>query len=620
MRNRIPYRIPALLILSLAVTPCGALASAGRVDHAVEGVRATSPGSWRASGPATFAAVPPSHHATPGAPATGPASGARDSLEAKVDALFAEWDRPDSPGAAVAVIRDGQLVYARGYGMADLEHGVRIEPSTIFHVASVSKHFTAFAVHLLAAEGKLSLDDDVRKHLPELPDFGHRITLRHLIHHTSGIRDQWELLVMSGWRMDDVITMDHIRKTLVLQRELNYEPGAEHLYSNSGYTLLAFVVERVTGKTLREFAEERIFRPLGMTNTHFHDDHEMIVPGRAYSYAPAEVGGFRHARLNYANAGATSLFTTVEDMVKWERNWVRPTVGTREILERMLEPGVLNSGDTIPYAHALVWGTYRGLRTVAHSGSDAGFRTMYLRFPDQGYAFVVFGNVASFNAVRMAQRVAEVYLEHEMEPLPEPPPSRPRPKAANVPERRLAALAGTYVDPKTNGVRRFEVWDGALRLAAGQGGIPLIPLDGRRFAVDGPEGALAEFVFEGPADGSPARVLEVSAAGDTTELLPAVQPTAEELAAYEGVYYSPELETLYTLEARDGRLVARHRRHDDATLLPTLRDRFLGDRWWFRNLYFERDGDGRVTGFRLTGNRVRNLRFIRTAGWPAPAS
>lgn len=617
MRNRTLCRIPALLVLSLAVTPPGAVACAGAVDHASGAARATSPEAWRASGAAALAAAPPSADATPGPRVSGPASASQDSLEARVDALFAEWDRPDSPGAAVAVIRDGELVYSRGYGMANLEYGIPIEPSTIFHIASVSKHFTTFALHLLEADGKLSLDDDVREHLPELADFGHRITLRHLIHHTSGIRDQWELLAMSGWRLDDVITMDHIRKTLELQRELNFVPGTEHLYSNSGYTLMAFVVERVTGRTLREFAEERIFRPLGMTSTHFHDDHEMIVPGRAYSYAPAAGGGFRNARLNYANAGATSLFTTVEDMAKWERNWIWPQVGTRAILDRMLERGVLNNGDTIAYAHALSVGTYRGLRTVGHGGSDAGFRTHYLRFPDQGFAFVVFSNVSTFNAGRMAQRVAEVYLEREMTPLPARAASRPWPEAASVPERRLAALAGTYVNPRTDAVRRLELRDGVLRVVAGQAGYALIPLDARRFVPDGPP-VPAEVVFEGPADGEPTRMLEVSEAGDTAVFLPTVRLTTGELAAYEGIYYSPELETAYTLEVRDGRLVARHRRHEDATLTPTLADRFSGDRWWFRTLHFERDGGGRVTGFKLTGGRVRNLRFVRTAGWPTP--
>lgn len=242
---------------------------------------------------------------------TALAQNTEDPLTKKVDQLFATWDKPESPGAAIAVIKDGVVVYKRGYGSANLEYNVPITPQTVFHVASVSKQFTAFAIALLAHQGKLSLDDDIRKHLPEVPDFGKKITIRHLIHHTSGLRDQWTLLGMAGWRLDDVITKEHILKMVRHQKELNFDPGAENLYSNTGYTLLAVIVERVSGQSFRDYTDANIFKPLGMTNTHFHDDHERIVKNRAYSYSPAGPGGgFKAAPLNYANVGATSLFTT----------------------------------------------------------------------------------------------------------------------------------------------------------------------------------------------------------------------------------------------------------------------------------------------------------------------
>jgi CubicO group peptidase (beta-lactamase class C family) len=536
---------------------------------------------------------------------------AADTLHARVDALFAEWDRPDSPGAAVAVVRDGELLYARGYGSANLEYGIPIGPSTVFHVASVSKHLTAFAVHLLAEEGRLSLDDDVRSHVPELADFGARITLRHLIHHTSGLRDQWELLAISGWRLDDVITQDHILKTLVLQRELNFAPGAEHLYSNSGYTLLALVVERVTGQPLREFAEERIFRPLGMTSTHFHDDHERIVPNRAYSYAPAAGGGFRSAPLNYANVGATSLFTTVEDLARWDRNFVEPRVGSRALLERMHEQGVLDGGERIAYAHALSIGEHRGLRTVGHSGADAGYRAYFLRFPDQGYTFVVLSNLASMNPVRLAQQMAEIYLRDELA-APAAPARRAEPAArpARLSAGEMHRLAGLYVSPRTDALRRLEVRDGSLRLAVGPG-YDLTPLGAGRFLVAGAP-VRTEIRFEG--SGSLTRLRESAEGGSTDLYEPAVRPARAELAAFEGTYHSDELGTSYTLRVREGRLVAEHRRHEDATLVPTLTDRFAGDRWWLRTLRFQRDEAGAVTGFSLSGGRVRNLRFERVGG------
>ena len=248
-------------------------------------------------------------------------------ITARVDKLFERFNKPDSPGCAVAVVRDGRIVYEHGYGMADLDHDIPITPSTVFHVASMSKQFTATAIVLLAQEGRLSLDDPVRKYVPEVPDFGVPITLRHLIHHTSGLRDQWELLEMAGWRYSlDLITDDDVLELVSRQKELNFKPGEKFLYCNTGYTLLAQVVKRVSGKSLREFTEERIFKPLNMTSTHFRDDHAEIVKRQAYGYVP-DKATFRLSVTNFDTVGATSLLTTVEDLAVWDRNFYDKRVG-----------------------------------------------------------------------------------------------------------------------------------------------------------------------------------------------------------------------------------------------------------------------------------------------------
>jgi CubicO group peptidase (beta-lactamase class C family) len=239
------------------------------------------------------------------------------SPAARVAEIFKEFTRPGSPGCAVGVYRNDAIVHAAAFGMANLDHDIRLTPKSVFHVASVSKQFTAAAILLLAQDGKLSIDDEVRKHIPELPDFGHRITIRHLVHHTSGIRDQWDLLGFAGWRYSrDLITDDDVLS--LLSQKDRTSPGERHLYSNSGYTLLAVIVSRVSGKSFREFTTERIFKPLGMANTHFRDNFTEIVKGQAYGYAPAQ-GTFRLSVTNFDTAGATSLLTTVEDMAKWHR-------------------------------------------------------------------------------------------------------------------------------------------------------------------------------------------------------------------------------------------------------------------------------------------------------------
>ena len=371
------------------------------------------------------------------------------TLEGKVDQLFALWDRPDSPGAAIAIMRDGEVIYQHGYGSANLEYSIPITPSTIFHVASVSKQFTAFAVAMFAAEGRLSLDEDVRTYLPEIPDFGEKITLRHLIYHTSGLRDQWNLLEMAGWRMDDVITREHILEIVSRQKELNFKPGEELVYCNTGYTLLAEIVARVTGQTFREWTAENLFEPLGMANTHFHDDHQMIVPNRAYSYGRGQTATFRKSVLNYANVGATSLFTTVEDLAKWMNNLDTGTIGGADVIDQVQnERVVLNSGDTLGYAFGLSVGEYRGLNTVGHSGGDAGFRSYVVRFPEQHFAVAVLSNLADVNPGALAMDVAEIYLADQMAP---PGPQGTvdnnaveRPAPFTLPVDRLVEFVGTY--------------------------------------------------------------------------------------------------------------------------------------------------------------------------------
>ena len=237
----------------------------------------------------------------------------------QVDEVFAPWDNKDSPGAAVAVVQNGTIVYKKGYGMANLEYDIPNSPSTVFHIASVSKQFTAFSILLLEKAGKLSLDDDIRKYIPEVPDFGKTITLRHLATHTSGMRDQWNLLAMAGWRLDDVITKEQVLKLVSKQKALNFNPGEEFVYCNTGFTLLAEVVARVSGQSFAEFTQANIFSPLKMKSTLFYDDHEKIVKNRAYSYH--EANGYKKSVLSYANVGATSLFTTAEDLSLWALNF-----------------------------------------------------------------------------------------------------------------------------------------------------------------------------------------------------------------------------------------------------------------------------------------------------------
>lgn len=348
----------------------------------------------------------------------------------EVDQLFAEWDRPDSPGAALAVVEDGSVIYKRGYGAANLEYDIPITPTTVFDIASVSKQFAAMTIVMLAEEGKISLDDDIHKHIPEVPDFSKTITILHLLNHTSGIRDWVQSLAIAGWRMDDIISFEHIMKMVSRQKKLNYDPGDEYIYSNTNYNLLAEIVTRVSGQDFCEYTNERIFKPLGMVNTHFHGDHEVIVKNRACSYYPAGNGGHKNSINNLMALGSSSLYSTVEDLAKWVINFDEPHVGGAAVIKQMRQQGILNNGEMIKYAFGLSISQYGGLRTVDHSGSWAGFRSHLLHFPEQKFGIIILSNLSSVNTVSLARQVASIYLADEI-----------------IPEERRANPKGEHTSP-----------------------------------------------------------------------------------------------------------------------------------------------------------------------------
>jgi CubicO group peptidase (beta-lactamase class C family) len=533
-------------------------------------------------------------------------------LATRVDAVFSRFDKPDSPGCALAVIRDGQIIYERGYGMSNLEYGIPISPSSIFHIASISKEFTAMSVLMLAQQGKLSLDDDVRKYVPEVPDFGHLITIRHLIHHTSGLRDQWSLLELAGWREDDVITEGDILDLVSRQKGLNFKPGDEHLYSNTGYTLLAVIVKRVSGQSLREFADANIFKPLGMSRTHFHDDHSMLVKDRTSAYQPRSGGGLKVSIPVFDTYGATSLFTTVEDMAKWDQNFVDKKVGGEKVIEQMLTPGVLNSGKKLTYAFGLSLGEYKGLKTVGHGGSDAGYRADFIRFPDQRFSVVCFCNVSTANPSMLTRRVADIYLADKVKQEPPRPAATAPPAIADAEkptEQELASKAGVYTERKSETTLRLEMRDGKLTALFG-GGFPLVPLAKDRFQV---LGAPATVTFEGISNGHPQRML-VHNEGEKEALVfeyveATAPPNPAQLGEFAGAYYSDELDTRYTVIVKDGKLAVRRRKFEDVALVPKSADEFtLADVGVVR---FIRDPQKRVSGFEINAGRVRHLVFSR---------
>ena len=371
-------------------------------------------------------------------PLTGP-------ITTRIDSVFRRFSAPGSPGCALGVVRDGSLVYSKGYGLASVELNVPITPGTVFDIGSVSKQFTAMSVVLLAQDGKLSLNDEIQRFIPEIPRYTRPITIRHLLHHTSGLRDYIDILGWSGISDEAVTTDQDALDAIVRQRGTNFASGAEYLYSNSGFFLLSVVVKRASGRSLRDFAAERIFGPLGMTHTQFVDRHEMIVPGKAGSYAEGENGGFVLALANWEQTGDGAVNTTVEDLTKWDQNFVTGVVGGRPALRELMRPGELNDGKRIDYTPGIRIDGYRGLLQFSHGGSWAGFRAQMNRYPQKKVSIFTLCNLSTSAPWTLTNAVAD--LMFNFGPATDSTPARP--VATRLPPgfptlAVLEAIAGVY--------------------------------------------------------------------------------------------------------------------------------------------------------------------------------
>jgi CubicO group peptidase (beta-lactamase class C family) len=539
----------------------------------------------------------------------------------QVDKVFTKWDRLDSPGCALGVYRGGQIVYKRGYGMEDLNEDVHITPGTVFHVASMSKQFTAASVVLLAQQGKLSLDDDVRKYIPELPDFGQKITIRNLVYHTSGLRDQWALLELAGWRYSkDLITDEDVMSMMTRQKELNSKPGERHMYCNTGYTLMGLIVKRVSGMSLREFTTKNIFEPLGMMNTHFRDDHAEIIKHDAVGYEQETGKPFEISITNFDTVGATSLHTTVDDLQRWDVNFYQPKVGGPAFVQQMLEQGKLNHGEQLDYAFGLVIGKYKGLPTVDHAGADAGYRSDMTRFPEQHFSVAVLCNSAEADPSALGRQVADIVLAKEIKaagaatPAKEPSAKSTAGTAVILAKEQMAAFTGLYWNRENDAFVKIFVREGKLEgYMGGEEPLVLKPFGESQFHIaDEPWGDEVEIHFVA-ASGDEPRRMERSDGGGKPRVFEAKEPFSPggaELAEYTGAYVSDEIDPLYRIVLDEEKLSLVRLKHEADTLRPAVRDVFAGE---IGTVRFVRNANGHVSGFVLNAGRIQNFHFTKRA-------
>ncbi len=544
-----------------------------------------------------------------------------ETPQARVDALMAPYSSPESPGAVVAVVRNGEIVFQRAYGMANLTHQVPLTVDTRGNLASTAKQFTAFAVALLAEQGRLGLDDDVRVHLPELPDLGEAVTLRHLLTHTSGYREFLNALAIGGWRIED---LDHIstREALEVVRrqpELQNSPGAEHNYNNTGYVLLAKVVERVTGQPFADWLRDNVFEPLGMTATVVREHSRQLVPGAAQGYAPVGDDAFNDAPDMGGGLGAGDIYSTVGDLARWMTNLGTGDLGGRAVLDAMTTRNVLTTGDTTMYGLGLYVRTVRGLRMIEHGGGEMGHQSAFRYYPDLDAGLIVLSNHGRFDG-SIPGRIAEIFFGEHMAP-------RQAPAAATPPPAEPVAAATEDVDPASYDPASFDIFAGRYSVTiqpgmalsfrreedrllvepTGQTVLEMTPTSDSTFTV--PEAASAVTFHKDPAGTVTGLTWHQGGMDFEARRLPDDEATLD-LAAYEGRYYSAEFETYYTVTAGDDHLVVRHRRRDPVTLRHGHGDAFVGA-FPLVQVEFERDEHGNVTAFRAGNIRARDIRFER---------
>ena len=539
-----------------------------------------------------------------------------DSITKRIDALFKNWDNENSPGCTIGIVRNDTLIYAKGYGMANLEYGVPNTPETICYIASVSKQFTAYSIILLARQGKLKLDDDIHKYLAWFPDLKEKITIRNLLNNTSGIREELQLLGISGTNITDVIRRDHVIKVLGKQRSLDFKPGEQYRYSNSNFTLLAEIVRSVTGQSLRKFSDSAIFKPLGMTHTLFFDDHTEIVKNRSYSYASSDSGRFEKTTLNHSNVGSVGLLTNIEDMSKWVMNFYNPRAGDKKDIELLTTNGKLNDGETLRYAAGIFSDKFKGWRQFSHSGSLNGFRAFISVLPDAKMGFIVLGNLTNLNPGGKVRDLADLFIKDTIQNQIVNKKEKDRPSEILKDPSMMQKFLGNYISLQDGEQISIEMKQEKL-YTRGYNEVFLLGNNqaGELVMVNNPE---VKFIL---GIHSKDTNLVVTAPGGTLRFLKftknALQPD-ELLKRYAGTYYCPELDCKYGIVLKDHQLFLTNHKYRDAKITVLSPHHLLTDFGWMSQLLITLDANNQITGFEVNcepggddyyNNKIMHLRF-----------
>jgi len=527
-----------------------------------------------------------------------------------IDSLFKKWDKPNVPGAALGVIKDGKLIYSNGYGIGDLEHDIDLTPSSVFYIGSVSKQFVTFSILLLEEQGKINLDDNIQKYLPDFPDYGKPLTIRHFIHHTSGVRDYLTLMYLKGRNYLDNADVDEVYDLIKRQKELNFTPGEKYLYSNSCYFMLAMIIEKTAGESLKEFADKNIFKPLGMKSSLFYDDNTDLIKNRVFSYNKKQgEKGFDNLISRFDLVGSGGVYTNIEDLFLWDQNFYNNKLGKggQGIIEKMHQEGLLNNGESSGYAFALNNGTYKGLKTVSHGGSLAGFRSQLMRFPEENFSVIVLANRGDANPTGKAFQIADILLKDKLKDEKNQQVATTDKSTTTEPleEFSLDQLTGTYeiqpgvvldVTLKNDTLNVTQSWNKSEYLIEN--------IKDNTYQI--PEDTSIQFTFSSLQD-DVTHVLTVFRNGQERvwKRKESIDTSNLNLEEYTGNFFSEELDTTYSLYLEDEKLKVKRANFNTHELTLYGVDSFTLEAGLLR---FSRL-NGAITGAELDAGRVTNLKF-----------
>lgn len=521
------------------------------------------------------------------------------TIREKTDKLILKYNKPNSPGFALSIFKNDSIIYKSAMGIANLEYNIPITTTTPFHVASISKQFTLFSVLLLEQEGKLSIDDDIRKYIPELNDFGYKITLKNLANHTSGIRDISDLTNLSGISDNDIFTNEQAIKLITNQKSINFIPGDKFEYCNSGYILLAEIVKRVSGKTLTEFTTERIFKPLKMNNSFFLDRSDKIIKNLAYSYYNENSAYYKNI-LNSTIVGSTGLVTTVEDLSIWAQNFNTKTIGNNTIFNKMKEKSQLNNGEILSYALGQEVKKYKGLNVIFHGGGIASYRAYLLRIPEKNFSVSITSNDNDFNPLDIAYQLIDYYLlntEREVTHI----------KIKKINKTILNTFIGDY-----------EIFPGliitisrdnetiCLQIKGDSEKTKLKPINNYEFIY--PNIPHSKIVFNTSDTSLKWQMSDFIYKGKKLQLKE-FDESKINLEEFVGEYYNTEVNTKYTFIIKDRTLVATHYKNEEINLVLLQPDVLISNQGFFGKIEIIRDNQNKVTGCYISGQRSKRIQF-----------